>query len=108
MLTGTANLQPLPMENLNHNEAATRVDKAANLQDWHQAFQLQATGLFDSFKGQHVAVLNGAPVGHHQDLHTLREQIGQTYGVSPDQPGVVYVEEAKGTDVMSDIEASAS
>lgn len=65
-------------------------EKGANLADarWYEA---NASALFEKYLGQHVAILNGAVVGHDWNELRLRRDVARKHNVHPQRFLVVYL-----------------
>ncbi len=55
---------------------------------WYEA---NASALYEQYLGEHVAILNGAVVGHNWDELQLRIDVARKYNVHPYRALVVYL-----------------
>ena len=55
---------------------------------WYEA---NASALFEQYRGEHVAIMNGAVVGHDWNELRLRRDVARKYNVHPHRFLVVYL-----------------
>jgi hypothetical protein len=62
------------------------------LEDWRWINQERATGRFDEYAGQHVAVLKQTVLGSGRDSHLLRAYLCEKHHIAPERLVVFYVD----------------